>query len=215
MSSINVTIQKARSKIPHKWIFYIQSEFPRLRMTKFGTGWLLNPRTIITAAHVLANVQTIGNRIDITIAPHAYISSPLNGGNLFVSYGKNVLIPGRWKDKGFSGSDYAAIRLEPNQQIHGEESFSIQELNSFSNANISGYINRNKYNINSVNCTFIHRDPNFFQYQANAHEGHSGGPLYINNNGNFQVIGTHKGVVGGICFASVVDGEFKSFISNL
>lgn len=166
-----------------------------------GTGWLVGPRTIITAGHCIIHSKLKTKAIKIKI---------------YVADFDGVTKVSPERTHGFeavSGSDYGVIHL--NDSIDGIDFFSIAVKDTAtlkaSKITVSGYpgegttfkgktIASDRQYVSTSSVGDVTNTRIF--YQADTFKGHSGSPVYIEGR---QVVGIHvKGTDGGDSLNSAI-----------
>ncbi len=195
-----------------------------------GTGWLVGPRLIITAAHVVQSPGTQFEFISIRFARNGNVSdSP----EILLSAKEAVKFPEGRKSATPDYYDYAAILLPPEHSRSLSRYLSVKSLSGdellHACLTLTGYPNRPPEDYSKAvgqpaqqneEPEQTRPDPrcdiNFIYYLLHTTDGQSGSPVYVNtDNCPYTVVGIHKTADSGKCVAIRITRQVEEFIRNI
>lgn len=176
-----------------------------------GTGWLLNPHTVVTAGHCLYQTRQGGwaRRIDLFQGRHGNTSAASATATEFTS------VRG-WVRDALREHDYGCLRLDRPIAAAGSLGFGCypdQEIRRF-RCHVVGYpIDKASTMWGQLVC-FARIDAKRLTYETPVYGGSSGAPVFVVKGGDCYVAGIHaSGDLSGIEAVRITDSVFRNLAS--
>jgi glutamyl endopeptidase len=200
--------------------------------TMVGTGWLISPRTIITAGHCVYDLKRGGG-----LAMKIAVTPGKNGSNAAgpMQTATKFRVLAGWEDGQKKGRpyaetqryDYAAILLDPPYKAPGYFSFAAianEQAVQKEDTNIAGYPLERDGSAKDGTHMFWHArriaqaTATTLEYETDTYGGQSGSPIWLKMDGQRYVVGIHtRGVTdtqplnGGVRITSEVFTTLKKW----
>ncbi len=157
-----------------------------------GTGWLVGPRTVVTAGHVVCPRLGDGFVESVEVTPgraaHGAAHPPVTANAFKTTRG--------WWDRRDEGFDYGAVILDPSDRIgddlgfFGFSSRTREELKR-TPAWIAGYPrDRDRFLVQAAGS--IHTvESRRLRYDIDTEDGESGAPVFVRTSDGPMVVGIH------------------------
>lgn len=215
------------SDIPYRWICHlIMTGFPNSPTAKYqGTGFLIGPKTVVTAGHNLIHKDLGGWATTIVVTPARNGNSKPYGS--ITTTGKDFRTVDLWKNKFDKNYDFGAIILPGNGlgNSHGCFEFSsfpdnvLKEV-TLNHAGYPGDTETKTYGnlqyFTAAKCELKDSLPKRLLYSNHTMGGCSGGPVFVTTPDNRRiVVGIHA--YGGECpnKATRITDEFYEIMKQL
>jgi V8-like Glu-specific endopeptidase len=173
-----------------------------------GTGWLIDPLTVVTAGHCVFLQRDGGWARSIQVWPAGNL-----GQDAEPWIAKKLMSVQGWVGDGAAGNDYAAIRL--NRPVDNVGSFGFrtgktEELQRFY-CHIVGFPSDKPWELwgHVRQAGEVQRDT--LIYSHDTYGGNSGAPVFVVENDNVLAIGIHRcGDLSGNCATRITDRVFEN-----
>lgn len=181
-----------------------------------GTGWLIGPRTVITAGHCVFMHDAGGWAASIEVIPAMNDNSRPYGS----AVSSDLRSVTGWTSSRNRDNDYGAIILPANKRLGdtvGYFGFATRNDATLQNAalNLSGYPNDKGAN----QQWFMAQRPSnvgsrVLTYQIDTYGGQSGAPVWLLENGNRYGVGIHtNGASSGNSATRIVQAVYNNMVN--
>lgn len=197
----------------------------------FGTGFIVDNHTILTAAHCLFDIE---NKVACKDLKYTlYDSSSTQNNVISTTYNaEDYHIPVDYINNNMHvENDYALITVSENLNAYRCFDLGVCRdglINLEPDIFVTGYSGKNIAGVNSsllghivtgsgkftANWNGEKITPYILNYNTDMVGGESGGPVYINSNGNMTVIGINTYEAGSFNFGRRIDTTVLNFIYN-
>lgn len=199
-------LRESVRQAPYRWICYLSivtANGARVR----GTGWLVGPRTVLTAGHCVWDKQR-GNDFSRSI-----IVYPARDGDYkpLSSRESNLHTVTEWARRARPGAafDYGAITLEKPLGVEvghfGIANFPDTDLRGFK-LNVAGYPGDKPGSHMWAHAQLPRTvDAQTVQYVIDTYSGQSGSPVFIREGDDYTAVGIHNSGTSRLNFATRIN----------
>jgi V8-like Glu-specific endopeptidase len=155
-----------------------------------GTGWLVGPRTVITAGHCVFLRRHGGWAGGMEVYPARYGNE-----KPIVAQAESLMSVEGWTEHARAEYDYGAIRLDRDIGALGRfgyAAFSSKELLGFSAVHVAGYPGDKNGTMWGHARKLMSASELQLEYDIDTINGNSGGPVFVMKNDRFIAVGIHN-----------------------
>lgn len=193
-------------ELPYPWICYLEFSSPR-GIGMIGTGWLIGPKTVVTAGHCIYSREEYdnqGNQVGVGPMKRYRVRAGVNAelGDALAEAGvTDMATTKQWIDQGMTAYDFGVLYLDKSigdEDELGHFSFgTLDQGDEEALVCVAGYpydkqVSRNGSMWADVNRVSSITDQQL-GYQVDTLGGHSGAPvIFADGQGNFTAVGIHN-----------------------